>query len=97
MEHTCHRSARVLTTNRRHFMLKDKGFVVTDPARRMDQVCALELAGCGTKAMPHGSHNQEPPLKTTGIDGDLGAEAVPHAWRPIATPTKWRWAFPLAV
>jgi len=36
--------------------------------------------------MPHGSHSQEPPLKTTGIDGDLGAEAVPRAWRPIVAP-----------
>lgn len=87
----------VLTTNRRYCMLKNKRVVVADPARGMDRVCAFEPAGRGTKVMPHGSRSQERPLKTTGINGDLGAETAPRAWRPIAAPTKWRWAFPLAI
>ena len=69
-------------------MLKDKGVAVADPVRGMDRACALEPTGRGTKLMPHGGRRQEPPLKTIDIDGDLGAEAMPRAWLPIAAPMK---------
>ncbi len=75
-------------------MLKDKRVAVADPVRGMDRVCSLEPAGCGTKVMPHGSRSQEPPLKTTDIDGDLGGGSGATRMAPDRGANEGRSTFP---